>query len=229
MIYPYLFGTKTDVVLTVSSQDYFEDTPPKTFVFSRGKYQYRLVAKTVYATTGRVGIVDDYSTLFNRIFRGQFQGDYINLVPQDVFLVIGDMARDDVFQKLKFEHEERLGRVVCKGVKYRRSFMGAFLSSEDAERNMQKLNDCMRDVKQHEQNNYHPIPANERINKALSMLLPGDIVYLEGWLVDVPDMGLKTGTRKEQYHENIIIGGSSPGMCFILYTTKLILNGRLYM
>ena len=190
--------------------------------------KYMLVPKTRYAVTGRVGIVDSYDTLFNKFYRGHSQSAYINLVPQDIFLVIGDMARDDIFQKFKFEHEERLGRVLCKGVKYRTSFFSFRMSEEEAQKNMEKLNACNQYINQSEQYNYHPIPATKRINKALSMLVPGDVVYLEGYLVDVPSMRLKTGTRKDQYHENMIVSGRAPGMCFILYTTKVMLNGRVY-
>ena len=227
-IYPYFYGKSFDKQLVVSSQDYFEDVNIFPFSFTRGKYTYQLEPKTIYAVTGRVGIVDHYDTLWNKFYRGQFQGKYISLVPQDVFLVIGNMARDDIFEKFNFEHEERLGRVVCKGVKYRTSFLPSATNREKAEKNWQKYNECNQYIRQEEQNNYHPIPATNNINKALSMLLKGDLVYLEGYLVDVPEMGLKTGTRKKQYHENIIVKGQAPGMCFILYTTKVILNGRVY-
>ena len=227
-VYPYLYGKKYDGVLNISEHDFFEDVDGQSFSFERGKYAYVLVPRTQYSVTGRVGILDHYDTLWNRFFRGQFQGDYINLVPRDIFLVIGQMAQEEIFKKFKFDHEERLGRVLCKGVKYRTSFMSAYRSQEEAEKSEANFKKCHQYIKQEEQNNYHPIPATERINKALSMLLPGDVVYLEGILVDVPQMRLKTGTRKEQHHENMIINGMAPGMCFILYTTKVIFNGRVY-
>jgi len=227
-ILPYLISQKYDAPLEISDEDYFEDVANTPFVFERGDKQYILVPKTRYAVTGKVGIVERYDTLWGKFYRGHAQGLYINLVPQDVFLVIGNMAKEDIFQKLTFEHEERLGRVLCKGVKYRRSFMPSSMSRQEAKENWQKYQDCHRFINQAEENNYHPIPANERINQALSMLVKGDVVYLEGLLVDVPDMGMKTGTRKNQYHENIITSGMNPGMCFILYTTRVILNGRVY-
>ena len=102
------------------------------------------------------------------------------------------------------------------------------MSEKEAHENMEKLESCHPYIKQSEQNNYHPIPATKNVDKALSMLLPGDIVYIEGYLVDVPQMRLKTGTRKDQYHENMIVNGMAPGMCFILYTTKIVLNGWIY-
>ena len=74
---------------------------------------------------------------------------------------------------------------------------------------------------------YYADLTNEKINKALHMLLPEDIIYIEGYLVDVLSMGLKTGTRKQQQHD-YLISGYNPGMCFVLYTTKIIFNGRIY-
>ncbi|MBR6355551.1 MAG: hypothetical protein IKR92_01735 [Alphaproteobacteria bacterium] len=228
VIYAPFFGTPTTQPLQISATDSFEDVTAPSFRFTRGKYTYTLVPRTKYAVTGRVGIVDDYDTLFNRFYRGQFQGDYINLVPRDIMLLIGQMAEPSVFAKFDFVHEERMGGVRCKGVKYKNSFMPSFMSAEKAEKNWDKYNECNQFIKNEELNNYHPIPANERINKALSMLVRGDVVYLEGVLVDVPEMRLNTGTRKEQTHSNMMVAGQAPGMCFILYTTKVILHNRVY-
>lgn|GEM_PF-6159989 len=228
LLYPYIYGQKTDEVLEISKNDYFEDVSLDAFVFKRKGKSYLLEPKTIYAVTGRVGIVDNYDTLFEQIYRAKFQGDYMTLVPRDVFLVIGSMAEDGIFQKFLFEHEERMGRVLCAGVKYKKSFMPSFLSANEARKNEEKYRSCQRYINQNELNNYHPIPASENINKALMTLKKGDEVYMEGYLVDVPTLGLKTGTRKNQYHENIKIGAFSPGMCFVLYTTKVITRGRVY-
>lgn len=228
IIYPYLIGQPTTEQLQISAEDMFEDIEAASFRFERKNHTYILVPRTKYAVTGRIGIIEHYDTLFNIFYRGQFQGDYIALVPRDIVLVIGQMATPKVFNMLEFEHEERLGRVLCKGVKYQKSFMPSFMSTKKAQENWQKYQQCNSYINSADYDNYHPIPANERINKALSMLMKGDVVHLEGILVDVPQMRLKTGTRKNQTHSNIIIGGYQPGMCFILYTTKVILNNRVY-
>ena len=228
IFYPLLFGKKITENMQISKADSFEDVIMKPFLFRRKSREYVLQPRTKYAVTARVGIVDDYTTFFNFIFRGQFQGEYINLVPRDAVLVIGKMAEPSVFEKFKFVHEERSGGVRCKGVKYKTSFMSGFMSAEKAEKNRRKYQQCNQYIKDKEYNNYHLIPANERINKALSMLLPNDVVHLEGLLTDVPQMGLRTGIRKEQTHRNMTVNGYAPGMCFILYTTKVILNNRTY-
>lgn len=227
-VYPYLYGKPTTEKLQISTMDYFEDVNAQPFTFKRGGLTYQLQPRTKYSVTGRVGFIDDYTTIRNRIFRGQFQGDYITMVPRDIFLVIGTMARPDVFKLFKFAHEERMGAIMCKGVAYSNSFMPKYLNEEEYQKSEANYRNCIQYIKDEELNNYHPIPANERINKALSMLKVGDVVYLEGILVDVPQMGMKTGTRKKQNHKNMVVNGFEPGMCFILYTTKIILNNYIY-
>lgn len=227
-IYPILFGKPYTQKLEISQQDFFEDVETKPLKFSRHGKNYILQPRTKYAVTAKVGFVDHYDTWFNKAFRGFSQADYIDLVPQDLLLLIGKMASPEVFKMFQFEHEERLGRVLCKGVKYRRSFASAFSSESEARKSAQNAAACHPFIKNEEYNNYHPIPANERINRALSMLVKGDVVHLEGYLVDVPQMRLKTGTRKQQSHTNMLVNGVQPGMCFILYTTKIIVNNHIY-
>ena len=228
LVYPSLFGKPYTEKLEISAHDFFEDVHMPTIEFSRHGRSYRLEPKTKYAVTAKVAFVDHYDTWFNQAFRGFDQADYIDLVPQDLLLLIGNMASPEVFKMFKFEHEERLGRVLCKGVKYRRSFATMFTSEAEAQKSIKNAAACSPFIKQEEYNNYHPIPANERINRALSMLVKGDIVHLEGYLVNVPQMGLNTGTRKQQSHQNMLVNGMKPGMCFILYTTKVIVNNHIY-
>lgn len=228
ILYPHIFGKPTTAEQHISETDSFKDITMQPFRFVRKNKTYILEPHTRYSVTARVGIVDDYDTLANKFFRGQFQGEYITLAPRDVVLVIGQMAKPEIFDKFEFRHEERMGGAVCKGVKYRTSFMPSFMSEKKAQKNWQKYRQCYQYIKAEEYNNYHLIPANERINKALSMLLPNDVVTVEGLLVDVPQMRLKTGTRKEQTHKNMTVNGYAPGMCFILYTTKVVLKNYVY-
>jgi len=229
MIYPYIYGKPTTEKMQISAEDFFEDINAPAFRFDKDGWSYALYPRTKYAVTGKVGIVDHYDTIFGKIFRGQFQGEYINLVPQDLFIVIGDLAKPEVFNLFKFEHQERLGIIKCKGVKYRDSFMSGFFSSmSEYEKSKENEAKCQPYMKNENCNNYHPIPANKNIDKALHQIVAGDVVHLEGILVDVPQMGMKTGTRKNQYHKELYGGRGGAGMCFILYTTKVILNNRIY-
>lgn len=228
LVYPVLIGEKSQQPQQISAYDFFEDVDMPDMEITRNGRSYILSPKTAYKVTGRVGIVDNYDGLLNKIYRWHQQSSYINLVPRDIFLVIGKMAEPQIFDMFDFMHEERMGSVLCKGVKYKKSFMSFFLSEKEYMKSKENYDKCNPYITEDEKNNYHPIPATENINRALSMLVKGDIVSLEGLLVDVPEMGLSTGTRKNQVHKNMIISGFNPGKCFVLYTTKVTINGIDY-
>lgn len=228
LVYPYIIGEKAQQKQQISAYDFFKDVDMPDIEITRNGRSYVLSPKTAYKVTGRVGIVDNYDGLLNKIYRWHQQSSYINLVPRDVFLVIGKMAEPEIFEMFDFKHEERLGGVLCKGVKYRTSFMSYFQSEKEYMKSKENYDKCDPYIKEEEKNNYHPIPATENINRALSMLVKGDVVSLEGLLVDVPEMGLSTGTRKNQVHDNMVISGANPGKCFVLYTTKVTINGTDY-
>lgn len=229
LIYPYIYGIQTDEKLTISATDFYEDVPPNTppFVLQRHNINYLLYPHTKYSVTGKIGYVDVYDGWWNRFYRGSSQKKYINIVPLDLFIVIGNMASPKVYDLFRFTHEERSGSVLCKGVKYKTSFFNFWLSEKEMQKSNTNFNKCNKFINSEEFNNYHPIPANEKINKALHMLLPNDVVYIEGYLTDVLSLGLKTGTRKQQQHD-YLVSGYNHGMCFVLYTTKIVFNGRVY-
>lgn len=238
LIYPFLYGKQHGIEQKISKEDYFEDVKSEPFVFKRNGSVYQLIPKTKYRATGRVGITDHYDGWWNKFYRGysrnSSQKSYIDLVPQDVVFVTGKMAEPDVFETFDFFHEERNGGVKCKGVEYNTSIKSAFgirMSYKKWQKNQEIYNKCHPYISENEYNNYHPIPANENINAALSMLKHGDLVSLEGFLVDVSIDGkdfLKTATRHSQRHPWARVGGRETGWCFVLYTTKIIVNGVLY-
>ena len=227
LVYPFLFGHKTAEKLVISQDGTYKDVEQTNFDFSRNKYVYELQLKTQYSITAKIGYIDHYDTWFNKIYRGHSQNDYINLVPVDLLMVYGDMAKPDIYKLFEFDHEERLGIIKCKGVKYKESFFSFYSSDSEREESQKNLAICNPHISENQFNNYHPMPANEKINKGLHTLLAGDVVHLEGYLVDVPSIGLRTGTRTNQHHD-YVMGGQNPGMCFILFTTKLIVNGHEY-
>lgn len=230
LCYPFLFGNKTDEKLTISEDGSYEDVATSPVEFVRNNIKYILYPKTKYNITAKIGYIDHYDTFFKKMYRKRSQGNYINLVPLDLLMVYGDMAKPEAYNLFKFDHEERLGKVRCKGVKYKMSFFPAyFMSKKEFLISAINAGRCNPYLEAHTYNNYHPIPANENINKGLHTLLAGDVIYIEGYLVDVK-MGnyiLHTGTRNNQYHP-YIVNGRPAGMCFILFTTKLIINGYTY-
>lgn len=227
LIYPLLFAQKSAEKLTVSQDGTYKDVEPATFSFSRNSYTYQLLMKTQYSITAKIGYIDHYDTILNKIYRGHSQSKYINLVPIDLLMVYADMAKPDIYKLFEFGHEERAGIIKCKGVKYKESFFSYYSSESEREESEKNSAICNPHINEDQFNNYHPIPANENVNKGLHTLLAGDVVHLEGYLVDVPAMGLHTGTRTSQRHD-YVMGGQNPGMCFILYTTKIIVNGYIY-
>ena len=229
LIYPIFYGKYTDTSLVISAEDSFTDLPENAgpISFERNGIKYELKPRTKYSVTGKVGYVDTYDGVWNKFYRGHSQKKYINLVPLDLIIVIGNMAKPDIYNLFSFRHEERMGGPVCKGVKYKTSFFSGWMTEKAYKENMRKYNRCTPYIRSEEFNNYHPIPSNTNIDKALHMILPNDTIYIEGILVDVEAMYLKTGTRKLQHHD-YIVSGYHPGMCFILYTTKIILNNRIY-
>ena len=229
LIYPILIGKKVAQQQEISQQDYFEDLERQDLIIKRGGKSYRLVLKVAYSATGRIGIVDHYDGWWYKIYRGHSQKDYIDLVPRDIVLVIGKMAEPDIFKMFDFVHEERMGGVRCKGVKYRDSFMSFYKDRNEAIQSAANSKKCSPYINEEEYNNYHPIPATENINRALSMLIKGDVVSLEGFLVDVPDKGfINTGTRKLEKYDDLVVDGLHPGKCFMVYVTKIIVNGVEY-
>lgn len=80
-------------------------------------------------------------------------------------------------------------------------------------------------------NNYHIIPATNNVIKGLETLRKGDIIHIEGLLVNVkiPSLSeMKTGTSHNMTHENQFAGGLYTGMCFIVYLKKLAVDGFVY-
>ena len=227
LIYPFLFAKKTSETLTISQDGNYKDVNLNVFEFTRNKHIYKLQPKTQYSITAKIGYIDHYDTILNKMYRGHSQDDYINLVPVDLLMVYGDMAKPEIYKLFEFEHEERTGFIKCKGVKYKESFFSFYASDSEREKSEKNYAHCETYMKNHQFNNYHPIPANENINKGLHTLIAGDVVHIEGYLVDVPSMGMLTGTRTNQHHE-YVMSGVNPGMCFILFTTKLIVNGHTY-
>ena len=230
-IYPFLYGKERGIEQKISEEDFFEDFQAESFDFKRKGITYKITPKTKYSGTGRVGIVDHYDGWFNKFYRGWSQNNYINLVPQDVVIVIGKMADPDIFKLFDFVHEERGGGPICKGVKYRKSFMSSFSNEEEWKKSKENYDKCEPYRIDKEYNNYHPIPANEAINAALSMLKYNDIISIEGYLVDVELNGrpyIKSATRHSQIIPEILLGGRHAGWCFVIYTTKVVVNGVLY-
>jgi hypothetical protein len=73
--------------------------------------------------------------------------------------------------------------------------------------------------------NVHIIPATDNLDKALRQVEKGDLVYLEGYLVDLQ---VRDGDRVGHVNTSLTRDDTGAGACEILYVKRLILDGRLY-
>ncbi|MGE5718079.1 MAG: hypothetical protein ACM369_15635, partial [Acidobacteriota bacterium] len=72
--------------------------------------------------------------------------------------------------------------------------------------------------------NTHVIPASLRLRRAVAAVRKGDVVRLEGWLVDV------NGIDDSSFHWKTSVSRSDegPGGCETVYLTRLTVNTRAY-
>ena len=126
----------------------------------------------------------------------------------DLTLVYGPLANKEKYQYINFDHEYRAAKL---------TYSREIISYDELINYL---------------NNYHIIPANWRIKRGLDTIITDDTIYIEGYLVNVraieePWFYLNTGLRHNQWHKELYGGNYAP-MCFVLYTTKLVIKHRVY-
>lgn len=211
LIYPYVFGKQINGRLEISNKDYFNELQnPQDIRIKTSKMTYILSPQVKYAVTGKVAYVERYSGWWEKFAHGYDPSHmlYNNLSPIDLTLVYGPLANKDKYQYIIFDHEYRTAKM---------TYSQAHISH-------QELIDYL--------NNYHIIPANNRIKRALDTIITDDTLYIEGYLVNVraveePRFFLETGIKHDQWHKELYGGNYAP-MCFVLYMTKIIMKHRVY-
>ncbi len=73
--------------------------------------------------------------------------------------------------------------------------------------------------------NVHIIPATDNLDKALRQVEKDDLVYLEGYLVDLQ---VHDGARVGHVNTSLSREDTGDGACVVLYVERLVVNGRLY-
>ncbi len=154
-----------------------------------------LTSDSAYTINARVESVKAYNDLI---------GD---LVPYDLLLAWGDMADDDVGNKLFWEQGDRKGQVSGS-----LGGPGGVDLSHDY-------------VVRHISNN-HIIASTDRIERALTSIKPGDMVRIDGRLVDVR-MSLNDG-RIVTVDSSKSRTDQGEGACEIIYVEHLRVNGQLF-
>lgn len=127
-------------------------------------------------------------------------------VPYDLLLTWGKLADSDVDSKLTWKQENRQGMVYGN--------LGGS-TSPGIDKNY---------VINHMSNN-HVIPANERIRAALQTVRPGDLVKIDGRLVDVQ---IRSGNRRISLQTSKSRSDQGDGACEVILVEHLKVNGKRY-
>ncbi len=73
--------------------------------------------------------------------------------------------------------------------------------------------------------NVHIIPATDNLDKVLRQVEKNDLVYLEGYLVDLQ---VRDDGRVGHVNTSLSREDTGAGACELLYVERLVVNGRLY-
>ena len=211
LIYPYIFAKPIAGKLQISDKDFFADLEnTKDFQIKSSKVTFILTPKVKYAVTGKVAYVERYSGWWEKFAHGHDKAHtlYNYFSPMDLTLVYGPLANKEKYQYINFDHEYRAAKL---------TYSRAVISHDELINYL---------------NNYHIIPANGRVKRGLDTIITDDTIYIEGYLVNVkaieePWFYLNTGLRHDQWHKELYGGNYAP-MCFVLYTTRLIIKHRVY-
>jgi len=211
LIYPYIFGESVNGKLQISDKDFFSDLKKTQDIqIKSSKATFILSPKVKYAVTGKVAYVERYSGWWEKFAHGHDLSHtlYNYFSPIDLTLVYGPLANKEKYKYINFDHEYRMAKM---------TYSREHVTHEELINYL---------------NNYHIIPANSRVKRALDTIITDDTIYIEGYLVNIraveyPWFSLKTGLRHNQWHEELYGGNYAP-MCFLLYTTKIIIKHRAY-
>jgi len=127
-------------------------------------------------------------------------------IPLDLLLAWGEMADPDVDSKLTWAQSDRRGTVTGSLGK----FGGVDLTADY--------------VINHVSNN-HVIPADESIREGLMQIKPGDVVRIDGRLVDVR---MVIGNRALTVSSSKSRSDQGDGACEIIYVEHLQVNNQSY-
>ena len=204
LIYPYIYAQSYDKPINVWESDVFVDLPPvqtQPIMRNFGEKPITFLPQKAYAVNARIGYIDRY---------------------------------DGLWEKFYHEHDKRR--------KIYNSFAPLDLTLVHGQSAFhKKFNSCFKheyrllwscpEIGSNFFNNYHIIPVNSNVRKGLETLRKGDIIHVEGLLVNVQVPSwheMKTGTSHNMTHEDQFAGGLYTGMCFILYLKKLAVGGYIY-
>lgn len=176
-----------------------------------GKYDVLINFRAEYQVIGRAVYVDVYDNSFYFGFKSKQQelnALYNAVSPLDISLFIGETAQDGNWQKIKVGHEYRV-------------LTWQWQRSDKVTVNMDEIN------------NSHVIPANTAVRRGFDTIRKGDIVYLNGFLLDwnplgeFEDIKYKTALTAGEIAD-FKIGGRISGLCRYFYVTELAVGGYMF-
>lgn len=176
-----------------------------------GKYDVLINFRAEYQVIGRAVYVDVYDNLFYFGFKSKQQelnALYNAVSPLDISLFIGETAQDGNWQKIKVGHEYRV-------------LTWQWQRSDKVTVNMDEIS------------NSHVIPANTAVRRGFDTIRKGDIVYLNGFLLDwnplgeFEDIKYKTALTAGEIAD-FKIGGRISGLCRYFYVTELAVGGYMF-
>lgn len=176
-----------------------------------GKYDVLINFRAEYQVVGRAVYVDVYDNSFYFGFKSKQQelnALYNAVSPLDISLFIGETAQDGNWQKIKVGHEYRV-------------LTWQWQRSDKVTVNMDEIS------------NSHVIPANTAVRRGFDTIRKGDIVYLNGFLLDwnplgeFEDIKYKTALTAGEIAD-FKIGGRISGLCRYFYVTELAVGGYMF-
>lgn len=129
-----------------------------------------------------------------------------DIVPYDFMLAWGEMAEDDVSSGLAWEQSDRRGQV-----------SGTLGGSDGPDVSTGY-------VISHVSNN-HMVPASDSIRAALATVQPGDLVRIDGVLVDVKAF---SGNQSYTVTTSKTRSDQGDGACEVVFVEMLRINGNTY-
>lgn len=208
----HVYGSKAN---TLGEEPLFEQITmlPQEYkqTASFGKYEAALNFRAEYQVTGRAVYVDVYDNSFYFGFKSKQQelNTLYNAVsPLDISLFIGETAQDGNWQKIKVGHEYRV-------------LTWQWSSADKVTVNMDEIS------------NSHIIPASTAIRHGFDTINKGDIVYINGFLLDwnpvgeFADIDFKTALTPGEIAD-FKLGGRISGLCRYFYVTELTVKGYAF-
>ena len=209
-VYKRLYGRPTKQVLTVWDKEQITDVKDANSVANFNGYKVIKSFKKKYAVSGMLVYHDDNTTFWKKYFwnPGGEKGEIYNqIASHDLTIMWGKTAYAGNLKNLKVTH----------GLNYVDSYEC-------------KTDDCH--VELGENNNFHVIPANKRLDRALSILPQEENVpiYVEGYLTfwygtgDYKDLKFESALDSQTISKQKI-GGLQSSLCYQLYLTRFIYDG----